>query len=72
MQVVGVVSDDPTWTGLRGRVEDVVPALKDWAHLEVDVLVAGPDAMMASTVRGLTDRGVPAGRIRFDQYETTV
>ncbi|MGI8677719.1 MAG: globin domain-containing protein [Jatrophihabitans sp.] len=72
IQVRGVVSDDPAYTGLRGRVEDVVPALKDWAQLGFDVLVSGPDAMMASTILGLTDRGVPPERIHFDQYDASV
>lgn len=72
IQVHGVVSDDVSYTGLRGRVEDVVPPLKDWAQLGVDVLVAGPNSMIATTVLGLTDLGVPIGKVHFDQYDAAV
>ncbi|MEO9138559.1 MAG: FAD-binding oxidoreductase [Jatrophihabitans sp.] len=71
VQVYGVVSDDAEYTGLRGRVEDVVPTLKDWAQVDVAVLVAGPDPMIAATVRGLTDAGVATARIHFDQYDVS-
>jgi NAD(P)H-flavin reductase len=72
VRVYGVVSDDPDYTGYRGRVEQVVPNLLDWAGLSVDVLVAGPNTMIASTVTGLTDLGVPLEKIHFDQYEAAV
>jgi NAD(P)H-flavin reductase/hemoglobin-like flavoprotein len=68
-QVHGVVSDDPTYPGYHGRVETVVPRLADWARLGVDVLVAGPNPMIAATVHNLTDAGVPFDKIHFDQYE---
>jgi NAD(P)H-flavin reductase/hemoglobin-like flavoprotein len=55
-QVYGVVSDDPTYPGYRGRVENVVPTLANWAEIGVDVLVAGPNPMIAD-------------KIHFDQYE---
>lgn len=71
VHVHGVVSDDPAYTGLRGRVEDVVPELKDWAQLGFDVLVSGPNLMMATTINELIDRGVPSRRIHFDQYEAS-
>jgi NAD(P)H-flavin reductase/hemoglobin-like flavoprotein len=66
--VYGVVSDDPAYTGYRGRVETVVPGLANWADLGVDVLIAGPDPMIAATVQNLTDVGVPREKIHFDQY----
>ena len=59
VQLYGVVSHDPSWTGLRGRVEDVVPTLKDWGQLNVDALVAGSDSMISTTVFGLVGSGVP-------------
>jgi NAD(P)H-flavin reductase/hemoglobin-like flavoprotein len=68
-KVYGVVSDDPGYTGYRGRVETVVPPLANWAEIGVDVLVAGPDPMIAATVQNLTDVGVPSNKIHFDQYE---
>jgi NAD(P)H-flavin reductase/hemoglobin-like flavoprotein len=67
--VHGVVSDDPGYVGYRGRVETVVPMLQDWAGLGVDVLIAGPNPMIAATVTNLTGAGVPLGKIHFDQYE---
>lgn len=69
IQVYGVVSDDPGYTGYRGRVEHLVPRLRNWAKLGVDVLVSGPDTMIATAVLGLTDSGVPLERIHFDQYD---
>ncbi|MCW2657339.1 MAG: oxidoreductase FAD/NAD(P)-binding domain protein [Jatrophihabitans sp.] len=69
VQVFGVVSDDPSYAGYRGRVETVVPPLANWAGLGVEVLVAGPDPMIAATVQNLTEAGVPADKIHFDQYE---
>lgn len=69
VQVFGVVSDDPTYVGYQGKVETVVPTLHDWARLGVDVLVAGPNPMIATTVTNLAGLGVPLDKIHFDQYE---
>lgn len=71
VQIYGVVAQDPSYTGLRGKVEDVVPTLKDWAQLGVEVLIAGPDTMIQTTIFGLVGRGVPSRMIHFDQYDTT-
>ncbi len=68
-EVHAVLSDDPSYAGYRGRVEDLVPPLHDWANLGVDVLVAGPDPMIAATVVRLSDRGVPLNKIHFDRFE---
>jgi NAD(P)H-flavin reductase/hemoglobin-like flavoprotein len=68
-RVHGVVSDDPQYPGYRGRVEQVVPAMQNWADVGVDVLIAGPNAMIASTVHALTAAGVPAAKIHFDQFD---
>jgi NAD(P)H-flavin reductase len=68
-QVHGVVSDDPEYVGYRGRVETLVPSLANWGEIGMDVLVAGPDPMIAATVKNLTDVGVPLDKIHFDQYE---
>ena len=67
----GVVSDDPSFGGYRGRVESVVPILRDWASLGVDVLVAGPNPMIEATVTNLTVNRVPLNKIHFDQYESS-
>jgi hypothetical protein len=37
--------------------------------LGVDVLVAGPNPMIATTVTNLAGIGIPLGKIHFDQYE---
>ena len=68
-EVHAVLSDEPGYAGYRGRVEDLVPALHDWASLGVDVLVAGPDPMISATVVRLSDRGVPLSKIHFDRFE---
>jgi NAD(P)H-flavin reductase/hemoglobin-like flavoprotein len=69
VQVHGVVSDDPSYAGYRGRVENIVPSLHDWAQLGVDVLVSGPNPMIATTVTNLAGIGVPLAKIHFDQYD---
>ncbi len=68
-EVHAVLSDEPGYAGYQGRVEDLVPPLHDWADLGVDVLVAGPDPMIAATVVRLSDRGVPLHKIHFDRFE---
>jgi ferredoxin-NADP reductase len=55
--------------GYQGKVETVVPTLHDWARLGVDVLVAGPNPMIATTVTNLAGIGVPLDKIHFDQYD---
>jgi NAD(P)H-flavin reductase len=69
VHIQGIVSDEPNFPGLRGRVESIAPGLAPWASLGVDVLVAGPTRMMDQTVSNLREAGVPADKIRFDQYE---
>jgi NAD(P)H-flavin reductase/hemoglobin-like flavoprotein len=68
-EVHAVLSDEPGYTGYKGRVEDVVPRAQDWAKLGVEVLVAGPDPMIASTVTRLSAAGVPLNKIHFDQFQ---
>jgi NAD(P)H-flavin reductase/hemoglobin-like flavoprotein len=71
MHVQGVVSDDPTFRGLRGNVENVVPTFRPWAQLGVDVLIAGPNPMISTAVNSLVNLGVPLSRIHFDECELT-
>ena len=68
-EVHAVLSDEPGYSGYQGRVEDVVPQAQDWAKLGVEVLVAGPDPMIASTVTRLSAAGVPLNKIHFDQFQ---
>ena len=60
------------YMGYRGKVENLVPTLIDWAQLGVDVLVAGPNPMIAATVTNLVGAGVPIGKIHFDQYDAAL
>lgn len=69
VRVHGVVSDDSSYRGFHGRVDEVVPRLRDWQARDVEVVVSGPNAMIAATVAAFTAAGVPAERIRFDQYD---
>ena len=69
VHIRGIVSDEPTFPGLRGRIESVAPGLAPWANLGVEVLVAGPTRMMDQTVTNLREVGVPGERIHFDQYQ---
>jgi NAD(P)H-flavin reductase len=69
VHIRGIVSDEPAFPGLCGRIESVAPGLAPWASLGVEVLVAGPTRMMDQTVTNLRQVGVPAARIHFDQYE---
>lgn len=69
VHIHGIVSDEPEFPGLRGRVESIAPGLAPWASLGVEVLVAGPTRMMDQTVSNLRQAGVPEERIHFDQYE---
>ena len=70
IRVYGVASEDPTYAGFHGRIEELVPQMHPWAQLGLDVLVAGPDAMCESAVRGLQSYGVPFERIHFDRYDS--
>jgi NAD(P)H-flavin reductase/truncated hemoglobin YjbI len=63
LQVIPVVSDEAAPEAIFGSVPDVV-GLSSWR--DRDIYVAGPDAMIARTVRELADRGAPAGRIHYD------
>jgi NAD(P)H-flavin reductase len=64
LKVVPVVSDDPTFSGERGLLPDVVARSGDWT--EHDVIICGSPAMTRATHDRLTSAGVPADRIAFD------
>jgi NAD(P)H-flavin reductase len=68
-EVHAVLSDDPAYEGYHGRVEEIVPGLRDWATMGVDVLVSGPDPMISATVGQLVHRGVAREKIHFDKFE---
>lgn len=64
LRVLPVVSDDPAYQGLRGRLPDVVDAFPSWTGHEV--YVCGPPPMVDETVRRLRRSGVPLARIHRD------
>lgn len=64
LRVLPVVSDDPGFSGMRGRLPDVMERLHSWPDHEV--YVCGPDAMVAETVRRLLRSQVPPSRIHHD------
>lgn len=67
LRVVPVVSEDPSFDGLRGRLPDVLDRFPDWSGH--DVYVAGPPEMIEHTVTRLDDLGVPAARMRYDRID---
>lgn len=64
LTVVPAVSDEPTFTGERGMLPDVVGRFGDWRNH--DVFVCGSPAMTRATVGRLGDLGVPYERITYD------
>lgn len=64
LQVLPVVSDEPSYDGLRGRLPEVMQRLRSWA--EHEVYVCGPSAMVDETVCRLQAGGVPLSRVHRD------
>ncbi|HEX5741421.1 MAG TPA: globin domain-containing protein [Pilimelia sp.] len=64
LSVVPSCSDDETFTGERGPVNEVMARYGPWA--EHDFFVSGPSAMVRATMRTLGDLKVPSTRIRYD------
>ena len=63
LQVIPVVSEEAAPDAIFGSVPDVI-GLSSWRNR--DIYVAGPDGMIARTVRELKDRGAPPERIHYD------
>jgi NAD(P)H-flavin reductase len=64
LRVIPVVSDDADYDGMRGRVCDVLGRFRDWD--DHDVYLAGPAAMITTSVAALREFGVPLARIHHD------
>lgn len=64
LNVVPVVSDDPSFTGERGLLPDAVARAGAWTNH--DVVVCGSPDMTRATVNRLTAIGVPADRMTYD------
>lgn len=67
LRVVPVVSADPSFGGMHGRVPDVLDRLHDWS--EHEVYVSGPPGMVQQTLAKLDDLGVPAARVHHDPLD---
>ncbi|MCC6647635.1 MAG: fatty acid desaturase [Polyangiaceae bacterium] len=65
--VLSDAGDDPTWTGPRGLVTEVLPPLiRPGAH----AYLCGPPAMVDAAVACLSAHGVAAADIRSDRFTT--
>ncbi|GGO10345.1 flavohemoprotein [Microbispora rosea subsp. aerata] len=64
LRVLPVVSDDPAYDGIRGRLPDVIERFHSWTDHEV--YVCGPPPMVDETVRRLRSSGVPPSQIHHD------
>jgi NAD(P)H-flavin reductase/hemoglobin-like flavoprotein len=64
--LVPAVSEDPTYTGIRGQLPEVVSRRGVWT--DHDAYVCGPDQMVRQTIMRLLDVGVSPTRIRYDEF----
>lgn len=65
LRVVPVVSEDPSYDGMRGTLPEVLDRFPGWSGH--DVYVSGPPEMIERTVTKLDELGVPAEHIRYDR-----
>jgi NAD(P)H-flavin reductase/hemoglobin-like flavoprotein len=66
LTVIPAVSDDPYYEGECGTVSEVVTRSGNWSRHEA--YVAGPTAMVETTVDRLISVGVPADRIHIEDF----
>lgn len=64
LRVLPVVSGQPDYEGIRGRLPEVVARFRSWA--EHRAYVCGPAPMVEETVRRLLDGGIPLAHIQRD------
>jgi NAD(P)H-flavin reductase/hemoglobin-like flavoprotein len=64
LRVLPVVSDQPSYDGMRGHLPEVTQRFHSWA--EHEVYVCGPTSMVNETTRRLQIDGVPLSRIHRD------
>ena len=62
-----VVSDDPSYPGQRGLVGAVATSAGPWQGRTA--LVCGGPRMVAHTVQSLTEAGMPADDIRYEEFQ---
>ncbi|HEY2579973.1 MAG TPA: globin domain-containing protein [Streptosporangiaceae bacterium] len=63
--LVTAVSGEPGFDGLCGSLPEVVAGGSEWQDREV--YICGPAAMVCQTRQALTDLGVPAQRLHYDE-----
>jgi NAD(P)H-flavin reductase/hemoglobin-like flavoprotein len=61
-----VVSDDPSYPGARGLIGSVAATDGPWNGRTA--LVCGGPPMVAHTIKELTNAGMPAGDIRYEEF----
>ncbi|WP_219462145.1 globin domain-containing protein [Nonomuraea rhizosphaerae] len=64
LRVLPVVSEQPSYDGMRGHLPEVTQRFHSWT--EHEVYVCGPPVMVNETVRRLQADGVPLSRIHRD------
>lgn len=64
LTVLPCVSEEPTWTGERGNLPDIVERHGPWA--DHDVFLCGSPDMTRATLTRLREIGVPESRISYD------
>ncbi|GAA3042805.1 globin domain-containing protein [Streptosporangium longisporum] len=64
LRVIPVVSDEPGYDGMRGRVAEAMERFHSWA--DHDAYVCGPPAMVCETVQRLVRGGMPPANIHRD------
>lgn len=64
LRVIPVLSEEPGFDGMCGKVPDVLERFHDWE--DHDVYICGPTDMVRGTVNELQRLGVPLARIRHD------
>ena len=65
VELVTAVSDDPGFDGPQGLLPDVMLDRPEWK--DRDVFACGPAEMVRQTQAVLTDLGVPAERLHYDE-----
>jgi NAD(P)H-flavin reductase/hemoglobin-like flavoprotein len=70
LSVVAACSDDLTYSGERGTIDEVVHRYGPWS--DHDVFVCGSPAMVRATLGTLSRIGVPQIRVRYDALAPTL
>jgi NAD(P)H-flavin reductase len=68
LSVVPACSEDPTYSGEQGRINEVVERFGPWP--DHDFFVCGSPAMVRATLGTLAGMGVPSLRVHYDAVAT--